>query len=140
MAYSRRRKPNAGRWELERERYQLPAHLPPPTQGNAKAAGELAAELLEKIGLKEKLWEQQLLDGWVEIVGDAVARRARPGQVFRGVLTIYVSNAVWLNELSRYGKPEMLAKLQSKFGAKQITDLRFQPDPDLTTAPPQRKK
>lgn len=131
MAYRPRRKPNAGRWELERERHQLPAHLSIPTEDDVTTAGKLATELIEKIGLKEKLWGQQLLDGWVEIVGDAVARRARPGQVFRGVLTIYVSNATWLNELSRYGKPEMLAKLQSRFGQKRITDLRFQPDPDL---------
>lgn len=134
MARGRYRKPNAGRWELERERYQLPSHIHAPSSEDVVSAGALATELLEKIGFKEKLWEQQLLTDWVELVGDAVARRSRPGQIVRGTLTVYVSNATWLNELSRYGKPEMLAKLQARFGAKRIADLRFQPDPDLRAA------
>ena len=49
----------------------------------------------------------------------------------RNILTIFVSNAAWLNELSRYSKPELLRKLQTRFGADRIADLRFAPDPDL---------
>lgn len=131
MAISRRRHLNAGRWQLERERFQLPSHCRPASGGEISSAGSVAADLLKKAGLESKLWEQTLIDEWLTLVGDAVARRARPGQMQRKVLTIYVSNAAWLNELSRYGKTEMLNKLQSRFGPERIVDLRFQPDPDL---------
>lgn len=127
----RRRHLNAGRWQLERERYQLPEHCQPPSSTSEVAAGVVAAGLLKKVGLDAQLWQQTLLDEWPRLVGDAVARRARPGQMQRGVLTIFVSNAAWLHELARYSKNELLVKLRARFGAEHIKDVRFQPDPDL---------
>ncbi len=130
-ATSRRRRPNKGRWQLERERFQLPAECPAPTGGGPAQIGELAADLLKKVGLEARVWEQTLIAEWHALVGDAVARRARPGAIQRGVLSVYVSNAAWLNELSRYGKQAMLEKLQGRFGNGRIKDVRFLADPDL---------
>ncbi len=133
MAATRSRSFNYGRWQLERERFQLPPEHRPDASESTATIGDLAAGLLKHAGLDAKLWEQTLLSEWHTLVGDAVARRARPGQLQRTVLTIYVSNAAWLHELSRYGKTELLKKLQDRFGAARITDLRFQADPDLQT-------
>ena len=118
MAATRSRSFNFGRWQVERERHQLPAEHRPDAPEATVTIGELAASLLKNTAL----------------VGDALARRARPGQLQRAVLTVYVSNAAWLHELSRYGKTELLKKLQDRFGPTRITDLRFQADPDLPTS------
>lgn len=138
MAADRKRNLNAGRWQLERERYQLPAEWEPPSDVVALPAGEIAAALLKKAGLDDRLWERTVIEEWPTLVGEAVARHARPGQLVRGVLAIYVTNATWLNELARYGKDEMLKKLQTRFGVDRIKDLRFQPDPDLPSAASRR--
>ncbi|MCO5061683.1 MAG: DUF721 domain-containing protein [Kiritimatiellae bacterium] len=127
----RKRRINFGRWQLERERSQLPDDTLPPRNNSAVTAGDVAEVLLKRLGLNERLWEQSLLEEWVALVGETVARRARPGSIQRKVLTVYVNNATWLNELARYGKTDLLQKLQSRFGADHIADLRFQPDPDL---------
>lgn len=132
----RRRKPHLGRWQVERERFQLPEECA-PTRAETDAVatiGDLAAELLKGSGLEAKFWERTLIEEWHDLVGDAIARRARPGQMQRKILTVYVSNAAWLNELARYGKAELLQKLQTRFGPDRIADLRFAPDPDLQPA------
>ncbi len=128
---ARNRRINYGRWQLERERSQLPGHLLPPQDTRTVSAGEIAGGILKSLGLNDKLWEQALMDEWFTLVGETIARRARPGQIQRNILTIYVNNATWLHELARYGKAELLQKLQTRFGAENIADLRFQPDPDL---------
>ncbi len=132
---ARRRRHNAGRWQIERERHQLPANCAPDSVEDVVTIGALAADLLKGSGLEAKFWEQTLIEEWHALVGDAVARRARPGQIQRKVLTIYVSNAAWMNELVRYGKTELLRNLRTRFGADRIADLRFAPDPDLQPDP-----
>ena len=59
-----------------------------------------------------------------------MAKRARPGRIQNRVLTIYATNSVWLNELTRYSRPQILKNLQARFGADLIRDIRLQPDPD----------
>ena len=112
---------------------------PAAAKADIVQAGALAADLLTKVGLEAKLWEQTLIEEWHALVGDAVARRARPGHMQRNILTIFVTNAAWLDELSRYGKPDLLRNLQARFGADRIADLRFAPDPDLPEAAPKRR-
>lgn len=128
---ARRRKPDFDRWQIERERFQLPDTCAPASTDDIVTIGSLAADLLKGSGLEAKFWEQTLMEEWHALVGDAIARRARPGQMQRKTLTIYVSNATWLNELARYGKSDLLNKLQERFGADRIAELRFAPDPDL---------
>ncbi len=135
---SRQRRFNPGRWQLERERCQLPGECPPVSSGGPAPIGDLAAELLNRVGLEHRVWEQTLIEEWHALVGDAIARRARPGHIQRGVLTIFVSNAAWMHELQRFGKDELLKKLQARFGAARIASIRFAADPDLPSAAPPR--
>lgn len=83
------------------------------------------------MGLEEKVWQQALLNEWSQLVGEQVARRARPGKIQNKILTIFVTSSVWLNELTRYSKPQMLKNLQARFGTDLIRDIRLQPDPDV---------
>jgi predicted nucleic acid-binding Zn ribbon protein len=129
-----RQRLSGGRWQLERERYQLPADCTPPAYGELTPVGEVIVGVIKRVGLDARVWEQSILDAWVELVGEAVARRARPGYIQNGVLTVFVSNAAWMNELVRFGKKALLEKLQSRFGAARIRDIRFAPDPDVQAA------
>lgn len=86
---------------------------------------------MKEVGLEEKLWQQALLNEWPQLVGEQVARRARPGRIQNRILSIFVTNSVWLNELSRYSKPQILKNLQARFGPDLIRDIRLQADPDM---------
>ena len=128
----RHRSPNLtpGRWQLERERFHLDAFTPQPIPERASKISDLIPAFMKEQGLDEKLWQQALLNEWPQLVGEQVARRARPGKIQNRLLTIFVTNSVWLSELNRNGKPQMLKNLQARFGPDLIRDIRLQPDPD----------
>ncbi len=71
-----------------------------------------------------------LAEEWPALVGGMVAAHARPGVLERGELTVFVDSSVWLSELSRHGRKDMLAALQRRFGSAHITGLRLQLDPE----------
>lgn len=120
-----------GRWSIERERFHLEPGRPQPIPDRASKLSDLIPAFLKEVGLEDKAWQQTLLNEWPQLVGEQVARRARPGRMQNRVLTVFVSSPVWLNELTRYSRPQMLKNLQARFGAELIRDLRLQPDPDL---------
>jgi hypothetical protein len=122
---------NPGRWIVERERFHLDAGAKPPSTDVVERVADIIPSMMKKMGLEERFWEQSLVSSWPSIVGEAVARHTRPGRVQRKTLYIFVRNAAWLGELSRYGQREILANIQAKFGADRITSLRLQQDPDM---------
>jgi len=97
----------------------------------ARDFAEIIPDVLRRAGLEDEFWEQQLIEDWTALVGQQIARNARPGKVERGTLFVYVNHSVWLNELSRYGKKEILQSVQERFGSARVRTLRLQLDPDL---------
>ena len=90
---------------------------------------EIIPGILKSWGLEARYWFDQLNNDWPGIVGDPIAKNPRPGRMTGKTLIVFVSPSTWLNELSRYGQKEILAKLREKYGPKKITGLRFQLDP-----------
>jgi len=116
-------------WALQRERLQLADPRPPEPEAYT-TPGDVIPALMKQWGLEQRLWEQEMLREWPALAGDDVARHTRPGRLERKILLVYVRHPVWLSELSRYGKPILLANLQRRFGADRIRDVRLQLDPD----------
>ncbi|MFH0982921.1 MAG: DUF721 domain-containing protein [Planctomycetota bacterium] len=96
----------------------------------AASIGDIIPGVMKQLGLDKHLWEQAILSEWPALVGPQVAAHTRPGRIERGTLFVFVSHSTWLNELSRYGKKEMLENLQKRFGADKIKSIRLQLDPD----------
>ena len=124
------RRYNRGSWQLERERFQLDEVAEPPAPDRVSAVGALLPGLLKSLKLEDRYWEQTLLNEWPAIAAATVAKHSRPGRVQYQTLTVFVRGSTWLNELSRYGKQQLLANVQAKFGADRIKSVRFQLDPD----------
>jgi len=118
-----------GRWRVNRERLHLPDARPPKRGGPARIDAVIP-NLMRKLGLHEQHWLSVLDQEWSTIVGDAVAKHTRPGRFVRHRLIVFVDSSVWLNELARYGRSQVLAKLQERFGKERIRDLSLQLDPD----------
>ncbi len=128
-----RRRPGYRRYygRLERERFGLSWEAQPPAPDKEVELGGLVPSILKSMGLEQDLWQKQLFEDWVSLVGPQIAKNARPGQVEGGTLAVYVTSSAWLSELSRFAKPQILKKLQAQFGAKRIRSIRLQLDPDL---------
>jgi len=125
---------NKGAWAVQRERCQVEDTRPMPARRNHPLAS-IAQQIIKDLKLDARLTETRLLNEWPKIVGPQVAAHARPGRLERGVLTVFVTNSVWLAELSRMWLKPMLGNIQRQLGNADVRNLRLQLDPD----PPQRK-
>lgn len=125
----RRRREDHARWLVTRERFQLPETEPPAAETDL-ALGDTIKNLFKTIEARR---QPALLDlvrqAWRELAGSAVAAHARPGYLERQTLWVFVDSATWLNELSRYERGGLLARLQQRFGAHTIKDVRLRADP-----------
>lgn len=98
---------------------------PPPKPDRCQAVGALLEKILPKLGLKDRLSEQQIMEAWRDIVGDFLARHSLPVSLSGGVLTVQVLQPSVRYELDRTWKREILTKLQAQFGARVVREVRF---------------
>lgn len=90
-----------------------------------QAVPDALKKLLPKLGLKERLNEQEVQAAWRETVGDFLADHSVPISVRAGILIVQVLQPTVRYELDRTWKPEILRKLQARFGAQTIREVRF---------------
>ena len=124
------KRPNRGRWQIERERCHIADRTPGSRRGESVPVRDAIGTVLTKLDLGEQVWLKNLESDWVELAGRALAKHARPGRYERRRLVVFVDSSAWLSELERYGRKELLEKLQQRFGADKIADLRLQMDPE----------
>jgi hypothetical protein len=83
--------------------------------------------LQESLGgrrLATLLADAEIIARWAEVVGPAVAARARPEALRDGVLVVRVASSPWMTELS-FLKPALLARLHALAGGPHVTDIRL---------------
>lgn len=89
------------------------------------SAAEALRKLLPRLGLTERLNEQEVQNAWREIVGGFLAEHSIPVSMREGVLVIQVLQPSVRYELDRTWKSEILRKLKARFGPKTVKEIRF---------------
>ena len=92
---------------------------------NAKAIGATMTAVMEKLGLGDRLKEEEVLRSWAEIVGDFVSRHSTPQRLPAGVLTVRVLQPTLRYELDRVWKQDILEKLKARFGPALVREVKF---------------
>ena len=80
---------------------------------------------MQKLGLKERLQETEVIEAWAKIVGDFIAAHSAPMALREGVLYVRVLQPALHYELEQVSKADILRKLKQRFGAKTIREIRF---------------
>ncbi len=89
------------------------------------SVADLLQKVMPKLGLGERLGEQQVTAAWKEVVGDFLALHSLPVALSGGILTVQVVQPSVRYELDRTWKREILSKLQERFGKKVVREVRF---------------
>lgn len=102
----------------------------------AERVGTLLKQVLGERGMSDRLSRYQTWLIWDKLVGEQIARRARPLRFRQGVLEVQVDHPVWMQQLQML-KPQILAKLHQHLPDADITDiyLRKAPNPTATKQP-----
>jgi predicted nucleic acid-binding Zn ribbon protein len=90
-----------------------------------QSPSELMPRLMQRLGLRERLRESEVIDAWSKIVGDFIAAHSTPVALREGILYVRVLQPALHYELEQISKAEILRKLKQRFGVKTIRDLRF---------------
>jgi predicted nucleic acid-binding Zn ribbon protein len=104
-------------WRGIPERKMRPDHWQSPV--------DVMPKLMQRLGLRERLRETEVIDAWSKIVGDFIAAHSAPVALREGILYVRVLQPALHYELEQISKSEILRKLKQRFGSKTIRDVRF---------------
>jgi hypothetical protein len=90
-----------------------------------QSPGELVPKLMQRLGLRERLHETEVIETWSKIVGDFIAAHSAPFALRDGILYVRVLQPVLHYELEQVSKIDILRRLKKRFGGKTIRDIRF---------------
>jgi len=89
------------------------------------APRDVLRKLMQRLGLKERLHETEVIDAWAKIVGEFIAAHSAPVALREGILYLRVLQPALHYELEQVSKIDILRKLKRCFGNKTIRDIRF---------------
>lgn len=81
--------------------------------------------LIENLGIRKKLREQEVFVLWAEAVGERIAKVATPTRMTQGTLVVSVKTGPWRNELAMR-KKEIVDRLNKSLGEELVRDIKFQ--------------
>ena len=79
---------------------------------------------MQRLGLKERLNESDVIEAWAEIVGEFIAAHSAPVSLREGVLCVRVLQPALHYQFEQISKADILRKLKQRFGPKIIRDPR----------------
>lgn len=92
---------------------------------SAKHVGDFIPGVLKGIGIERKQAELEILKVWNHLMDPTVAQHAKPVGIAKGTLFVNVDSNVWLDEIVRYRRREILQRLRHSFGPDLIQRISF---------------
>ncbi len=94
-------------------------------RSSARSVGDLMPKVLTGIRFEHRQAEAQIVKVWTASVDPTVAAHARPAELHKGTLFVNVDSNVWLSEIVRYRRQEILKRLQHALGTEVIQRISF---------------
>jgi hypothetical protein len=85
-------------------------------------AGDVLANLVERLEFRERLREHAVWNVLAEVVGDLLASKTEPARIEAGKLFVRVANSTWMQEL-QFLKDEIRGRLNHRLGAAVVRDI-----------------
>jgi predicted nucleic acid-binding Zn ribbon protein len=91
----------------------------------ARPAGELVPKLLQDLRIDRRRAEAEITRLWQQALDPTLTAHAQPDGLRNGTLFVNVDSSVWLDEIVRYRRKEILDRLQTAFGRDTIKKISF---------------
>ena len=92
---------------------------------SVRTAGEVMPRVLAGLRIDSRQAETEILKVWNNQLDPNITAHAQPTGIRKGTLFVTVDSSVWLNEIVRYRRKEILERLQNSFGRDLITKISF---------------
>jgi predicted nucleic acid-binding Zn ribbon protein len=91
----------------------------------AKPASAVLPKVLSDLRLDRRRTETEVLKVWNHLIDPTLTAHAQPTGLHKGTLFVTVDSSVWLSEIVRYRRREILDRLQHSFGHDLIAKISF---------------
>jgi hypothetical protein len=91
----------------------------------AKPIGQVMNRVFEQARFPQRLEENQVLKVWNSLLDPGITAHAQPVGLARGTLFVNVDSHVWLEEIVRWRRREILERLRHSFGREMIKKISF---------------
>ena len=91
----------------------------------AKSVGQVLPQVVRQLGWERRQLESEIQKVWNHLIDPTIAAHAQPTGLRNGTLFVSVDSSVWLAEIVRYRRREILQRLQHSFGREQIARISF---------------
>jgi len=91
----------------------------------ARSAGTVMPGLLKELRIDTRRAEVEIVKVWNSLIDPNIVAHAQPIGLRKGTLFVVVDSSVWLTEIVRYRRKEILDRLQHSFGRDVIARISF---------------
>ena len=91
----------------------------------ARTAAAVLPKLMKDLRMDDRRAEAELVSVWNSLIDPNLTAHAQPANLHKGTLFVNVDNSVWLTEIVRYRRKEILDRLQHSFGKNLIQKISF---------------
>jgi len=90
-----------------------------------KSAGSVIPNLLKDLRIDSRQAEAEIVKVWNNLIDPTIVAHAQPVGLRKGTLFVTVDTSVWLAEIVRYRRKEILDRLQHSFGRDVIVKISY---------------
>lgn len=90
-----------------------------------RSAGDLMPRVLKDHGIENRRSDAEIVKVWNSAIDPNIVAHAQPVGLRKGTLYVNVDSSVWLSEIVRYRRKEILQRLQYSFGHDLITKISY---------------
>jgi hypothetical protein len=91
----------------------------------ARGADQVVSSVLGELKMDSRRAEIEIVKVWNSLLDPNIVAHAQPANLHKGTLFVNVDNSVWLTEIVRYRRKEILDRLQHSFGKNYIQKISF---------------
>ena len=91
----------------------------------ARSPADLMPAVFKDLRMDSRQAEAEVVKVWNKLLDPAIVAHAQPTGVRKGTLFVTVDSNVWLSEIVRYRRKEILDRLQHSFSREFITRISF---------------
>jgi predicted nucleic acid-binding Zn ribbon protein len=90
-----------------------------------QSAGAVMPKVLSDLRIDRRRGEAEVVKVWNSLLDPNIVAHAQPTGLHKGTLFVAVDSSVWLSEIVRYRRKEILDRLQHSFGRDLIAKISF---------------
>ena len=91
----------------------------------ARSAGDVLSRVMSDLHMDNRRAEVEVVKVWNSLLDPNIVAHAQPVGLRKGTLFVNVDSRVWLSEIVRYRRKEILDRLQHSFGKNLIQRISF---------------